>query len=77
LHNNCISGDKNNYPTTFNGAYNLLSQYRTYGQVSTGVSQGTSFAQNSDRKPFHSGSGSDGDDDDDDKLRQAPRKYAE
>ena len=76
MHNNCIKGDKNSYPNTFNGAYNLLSQHKTYGQSTVGVSQGTAFTQKKERKTAHSGDSSNSGGDDG-KLKQAPKKYSD
>jgi len=78
MHNNCIKGDKKSYPNTFNGAYNLLSQHKTYGSSTVGTSHGTSFTQNNERtSSTSSATNQRNDDDGKPKLKQAPKRFAE
>ena len=72
LHNNYIGGEKKSYPSTFNGAYNRLSQHKTFGSYISGENQGTSFAQNDTSKTDGNDSGSAVDVNE---IRRAPKKY--
>jgi hypothetical protein len=73
MHNNLISGDTASYPSTFNGAYTRLNQYKSYGQTTVTDSQGTSFAQ----KGRHDGTRGNDSGRDDDSIKEAPPRFAD
>jgi hypothetical protein len=73
LHINSVSGDTDRYPNTFNGAYNRLNQYKSYGQTTVADTQGTSF----DQKGCHDSTRGSDSGRDDDAIQEAPPRFAD